>query len=166
MSALGMSSLVSAMVAAGGPCRIDVRDHRHLHAALLSLSSDTGRSERFPALVGHPDAEVGLRVHGVTSALWSLTGSGFFNIERRDQGASFVACEEATPAALRELMRLSHSEREAVCRAAAVWAAADSTSRKKRDRAMASSGETRRSRDLNRRQVRLPASRQRDVNAN
>lgn len=74
MSQLGMSDLVAAMIAAGGPSCTDARDHRHLHAALVRLGEHGGSA--LPPLAGRPDADVGLRVHGVTHALWSLVGSG------------------------------------------------------------------------------------------
>lgn len=148
------------MIAAGGPSCTDSRDHWPLHAALVSLGECSVGSSAFPLLAAAPDPDVGLRVQGVTVALWTLIGAGLLRPVERPGGADLVVDEDALPKARRVLMRLSGPDRAAVYAAADLWARA-STSRKNRASASASSGAARRSSDLNCRQSSAPALRQR-----
>lgn len=79
MSVIGMSHLLATMLAAGGPSRLDVRDHRRLHEALAALASehrDDLVGYALPPLDTVPDPEVGVRVRGVTRGLWDLCAAG------------------------------------------------------------------------------------------
>lgn len=158
-----MSDLVAAMIAAGGPSCTDARDHRHLHAALVHLGERAGGSA-LPPLAGRPDADVGLRVHGVTHALWSLVGAGLLRVQERPGGADLIVDPAEVPAARRVLMRLSEQDRRAVYRAADFWACA-STARKKRASAATSSVAARVDNAANCRQSAAPARRQRALNS-
>jgi hypothetical protein len=92
------------MLAAGGPACTDARQHRHLHAALVRLGHEVVGSTTFPSLESRPDPEVGLRIAGVTQALWSLVGNGYFRVWERPGGADLIVNEEALPSARRILM--------------------------------------------------------------
>lgn len=159
-----MSDLVAAMVAAGGPVRTDARAPRHLHAALVWLGEQQPSSAALPPLVGRPDPDVGLRVQGVTAALWSLAGAGLFRVSERPGGADLLVDEDALPWARRVLMRLSSDDCEAVYAAADRWASA-STARKNSARAVSSPGVALRPSDLNCRQSTAPVRRQRAVSS-
>lgn len=162
MFLVGMSDLLAAMLAAGGPSCIDAREHRHLHAALVGLGKDGLRGAAFPSLDGRPDPDVGLRVSGVTPALWDLVGAGLLRVLERPGGADLMVEGAALPSGRRVLMRLRPTEQAAIYRAAGYWAAA-STQRKNPASAASSPGGTWRSSDLNCRQVVVPARRQRAV---
>jgi len=164
MSSLGMSDLVAAMVAAGGPSCTDAREHWQLHAALVGLGERAVGSSALPPLAGSPDPDVGLRVEGVTRALWSLVGSGLFRVEERQGGADLIVQPDGLPAARRVLMRLGDADRDAVYLAANFWACA-STARKNRASAAGSSVGTRDASEANCRQSTVPARRQRAVKA-
>ncbi len=164
MSSLDMSELVAAMISAGGPSCTDAREHRHLHAALLRLGETAGASAALPSLIGRPDADVGLRVHGVTHALWSLVAAGLLKVQERAGATDFVVNAAEMPAARRALMRLSERDRHAVYLAADFWARA-STARKKRPSVAASSATARVVSDANCRQSAAPVRRQRAVSA-
>jgi hypothetical protein len=163
MSPLGMSDLVAAMIAAGGPSCTDALDHRHLHAALVRLGEHVSGST-LPPLAGSPDADVGLRVQGVTKALWSLVGAGLLRVQERPGGADLVVDPAEVSEARRVLMRLSEQDRRAVYGAADFWACA-STSRKKRPSAATSSAAARLDSAANCRQSAAPARRQRAVSS-
>lgn len=156
-----MSDLVAAMIAAGGPSHTDVNDHRRLHRALVGLGA-AGGSAVLPALVARPDPDVGLRVVGVTRALWQLVESGLLTVQERPGGAELVVDESALPSARHVLMRLPEVERRAVYAAADRWASA-STSRKKAARALVSPAALRLAREANDRQSAVPSRRQRAV---
>lgn len=79
MSVIGMSRLLATMLAAGGPSRLDVHDHRRLHETLAMLASeyrDDLADYSLPSLETSPDPEVGVRVRGVTRGLWDLCAAG------------------------------------------------------------------------------------------
>lgn len=158
-----MSELLAAMIAAGGATCTDAREHRHLHAALVRLGKAVEGSRSLPPLSGRPDPDVGLRVEGVTGALWSLVASGVLQVREHVGGADFVVDPNRLPAARRSLMRLGEPDRSAVYSAADFWACA-STARKKLASARVSAAATRVVSEANRLQSAVPARRQRAVN--
>lgn len=161
MSVLGMSDLLAAMVALGGPTCTDARDHRAVHEALVWLAQSDAPLEGLPPLRLSPDPEVGTRVRGVTEALWTLAGSGFFIVDEEPGRASFRADPARLTAARRSLLRVGQRERVMVGQAAGVWAAASSMPRKKRRTAVSSSTAARRASFRNSLQFSESACRQR-----
>jgi hypothetical protein len=87
MSGVDLSTLIAAMMTRGGPDRIDARNHRHLHEALIRIGHDLPKNELLPVLKGLPDPEVGRRVPGVTRALWNMNMVGALTV--------FESCEIA-----------------------------------------------------------------------
>lgn len=75
MAGVGLKTLIAALITEGGPEHLDARNHRRLHETLVQLGRDLP-SETLPALSGVPDPEVGLRVRGVTRALWDMHAAG------------------------------------------------------------------------------------------
>jgi hypothetical protein len=91
MLGVDLSTLIAAMMASGGPNRIDARDHRHLHEALLRIGQDLPSSGFLPPLKGLPDPEVGRRVPGVTRALWNMNAIGALTVSESHQAAEYRA---------------------------------------------------------------------------
>lgn len=152
-----MSDLVAAMIAAGGPGCTDARDHRTLHAALVRLGEATAGSPSLPAMSRRPDPDVGLRVEGVTRAVWALVASGLLQVRERAGGATLVVACDALPEARRILMLLPDRDRTAIYAAADFWARS-STARKKSASAPTSPGAARLAREAKARQS-VPLSR-------
>jgi hypothetical protein len=159
MSVITMSDLLTTMVACGGPICIDARDHMPIHRALTWLANHCADASSISTFALTPDPEVGIRVRGVTQALWSLVSSGFFEVEESSGQAWFRVDPERLPQARRMLMRLSAEERAAIDHAAGIWAAACSTSRKKVLSPDGSSADTRRVSDAMPRQSSASARR-------
>jgi hypothetical protein len=139
-------------------------DHRLLHEALVGLGRARSGSSVLPSLAGSPDPDVGLRVPGVTAAVWSLVAAGLFEVREYPGGAKLLVSESGLPVGFRTLMRLGAADRAAVYDAAERWACA-STARKNLPSAAVSPGAARRSSDLNCRQSTLSARRQRAVSS-
>lgn len=147
MSERGISNLLTTIMAAGGVRRLDARDHRQAHAALRRLlESEDGRAVLSAFDVNmdwRPDPEVGIRVPGVTKALWEAVGDGGLVVDEDGVSAEFVLADHRTASLRRELSRLPAGFASAIHRTGTAWAA-DSTSRKNVARAALSPAATRR----------------------
>lgn len=135
MSAIAMSDLLLAMLASGGPDRLDARDHRRVHEALIGyLSEPMAPKDRelLPALETTPDPEVGVRLRGVTKALWRLHALGFLAAKEYDDHAEFeLVFHERSDV----VDALSAEARNKLQRRAEFWSIASETDLKKRRQA-------------------------------
>ncbi|MDZ5447787.1 hypothetical protein U2F26_34660 [Micromonospora sp. 4G57] len=99
---LAMPELLAALLAAGGPSRLDARDHRRLHEALIALWIDheLGSADRacLPISNPVPDPEVQLRVSGVTRAIWQLHSWGVLVAEESQGRAEYLVDHSALQA--------------------------------------------------------------------
>lgn len=152
-----MSELLLAMLAADGPARTDALDHRPVHRALHWLARNRPADSQLPNLELASDPEVGTRAQGVTQALWALAGDEVLLVEEARGQATFRVDANRLHHARRGLMRLSSEDRDAISHAAGIWAAADSTSRKKVRSAASSAAGARRVNDASPRQSSAPA---------
>jgi hypothetical protein len=135
MSEIGLSHLLATMMAVGGVPALDVRDHRLAHGAMLGLiyASDPGADA---VLVRYhvrrntqPDPLVGVRVSGVTQALWDAVRDGLLVVRESSRSAHLQVNPEVESALRTQLMQLPAPESSEIYRIATAWAAA-STSRK------------------------------------
>lgn len=121
------------MMAVGGIVGIDAREQRAAHVALRRLrDTEDGRSVLVAFNVEmdwSPDPEVGLRVPGVTGALWDAVKAGQLVVDYQDSTTAFVLATNETGRARRRLRELPAGMANAIYRTATDWAA-DSTSRK------------------------------------
>lgn len=71
----GLALTLAAVMDVGGVVEVDLRDARDAHLAILTLHRDPSgpaACERFHVTVlTTPDPDVGVRVRGLTQALWS-----------------------------------------------------------------------------------------------
>ena len=133
MSKRGISNLLTTMMAVGVVERLDARDHRLAHAALRRLGQTVSGAEVLATFevsrTWRPDPEVGLRVPGVTGALWDAVTSGALQVVEDGPRAGFVLAPSREAEARRLLSRLPAEQASEIYRVATDWAAA-STSRK------------------------------------
>lgn len=147
MSEKGISNLLTTMMAVGGVDRLDVRDHRLAHSAMRRLR-ETADGRKVLSAFGisedwTPDPEVGLRVPGLTTALWDAVRDGTLTVAEEHTSADFVLAAKKTASARRRLSRLPVGLANAIYRTGTAWAAA-STDLKKPASATSSSVATRR----------------------
>lgn len=137
-----MSNLLTTMMAVGGVEWLDARDHRLAHAALTGLSETASGAEVLASFdvprIWRPDPEVGLRVPGVTGALWDAVTTGSLQVVEHGPRAGFVLAAGRQAEARQLLSRLPAEQASEVYRVATDWAAA-STSRNTRARPSAPS---------------------------
>jgi hypothetical protein len=81
--------LIATMLCSGGPVRMDALNHRNLHRALCSFFVEFGHVAD-GEIVLRPDPEVGVRVPGVTRALWKLCELGVIKATDRRGSAEFT----------------------------------------------------------------------------
>lgn len=130
MSQIGMSDLIAALFAAGGPPQLNAREHRSLHRALTTLRCSALDSTRLPVMSARTDPDVGTRIAGVTRAIWKLAAEGAVAVSGESTGARFVATDVGLTTGRRVIMQLGDADRNAVYRAAAIWARCDSVALK------------------------------------
>lgn len=147
MSERGVSELLTTIMVVGDVGGLDVRDHRLAHAALTRLrGSEEGMCvlQAFHVrLDWKPDPEVGLRVPGVTSALWHATNLGRLRVTTDEKQTRFVLSPSEVESARGRLTQLPSQLAEEIFRTATFWADS-STSRKNRANASRSAVGTRR----------------------
>ena len=137
------------MMAVGGVERLDARDHRLAHAALRELGETASGTEVLEAFevsrTWRPDPEVGLRVPGVTGALWDAVTSGALRVVEDGSQAGFVLAPNRRAEARRQLSHLPAAQASEIYRVATDWAVS-STARNTASSALAASASgTRRS---------------------
>jgi hypothetical protein len=148
MSKRGMTDLLLMMMAAGGVAALDVRDHRQAHEAIRRLRDRldqvglTALAEFGIGVDWTPDPEVGLRVPGVTVALWDAAKSGALTVDETATPVAFVLSSAAALRSRRQLSKTPPEIARAIYEAGATWANA-STSRKSDASSRVSSGRVR-----------------------
>lgn len=130
-----MPDLLAALLAAGGPSRLDTRDHRRLHETLISLWMDheLESADRACLPISHPvpDPEVQLRVRGVTNAIWRLHACGVLVVEQSQRHADYLVNELALQTWAPPPEALSRGAWNAIHRRAEAWSTAVETDLKK-----------------------------------
>lgn len=137
MVAVTVSDLITAMAVSGGPSRFHARNHRPLHEALVYLNDHAGEN-----LLGGkpvPDPEVGLRVRGVTKALWDLCRTGFLSAEGVGQQTYFVVANRSDSRFCLGSMSINAHVARAIHLAADRWACSETRLKKSRQVAVSSS---------------------------
>jgi hypothetical protein len=132
--------IVSLMVA-GGVNAVDAMAPADAHAAvLLAVRLPGGQTlpDVFDVEVrAVPDPSVGLRVLGLTQALWAAVGRGWLEPRGGNGQALFVLADAAAQELAGNSSQLDSVQKSAMCQAGAAWAA-DSTCLKKSVRALSS----------------------------
>jgi hypothetical protein len=141
MSKDGMARLVVAVMVSGGIHRLDLAQPRAAHAAVLAATVNRRGeflAQRFDAdpLSVTPDPQVGLRIVGMTQALWRAVALGL--LCPTGDSTEVVVTADAQAEAGRALCALTDEERDAVTVAGRYWATAFSTDLKHFPRARAS----------------------------
>ena len=130
-----MQELLAALLAAGGPSRLDARDHHRLHDALVQLwesdEVDPADREALPLTTPIPDPEVRLRVRGVTRALWSLRACGALRVEKSAYGAHYLVNRAVVENCMPPRSALSERTWKEVQRRALTWSMEVETDLKK-----------------------------------
>jgi hypothetical protein len=165
MSVIRMSDLVSVMIASEGPRQLDARDHRRLHEALIRLADAVEPEAGLPSFQVVPDSEVGLRVQGVTRALWDLCTDGLLAVFEWPKGAQFVVRPERLPFVRQNVMLFQPEVQREIFLASKQWAHAVSTDLKKARIAASSSSPIRTLADGIPRQCATDSARHRAVNS-
>lgn len=136
------------MMAVGGVQRLEARDHRLAHAALRGLSQTASGAEVLSKFevprTWRPDPEVGLRVPGVTGALWDAVTSGALEVVEDGPHAWFVLAANREAEARRLLSRLPAEQASEIYRVATDWAAASTSRKTSTSASVASTSGTRR----------------------
>lgn len=131
------------MMAAGGVPVLDVRDHRLAHRAVLGLinastpAADAVLRRYRVGRLTQPDPVVGIRVTGVTQAIWDAVRDRLLVVRESQRSAHLLVNPEVEPGLRTQLMQLPTGESSEIYRIATVWAAA-STSRKNAAKAASS----------------------------
>lgn len=137
MSLNGLSELVVTIMAAGHVSALDAKNPRLAHEAIARLDdagSLTSRSllDHFGVqVVSQPDPDVGLRVSGLTRALWDAVSQGYLRTHEDGTAAWFILEETALPAINRRMGKLPSGETECLQRVGADWAARSTRSKKR-----------------------------------
>ena len=133
----GLSSLVTAIMAAGDVAMLDARDPRLAHRAVVDLDR-TGTPgakavlRRFAVEIkAKPDPEVGLRVSGLTRATWDAVVQGSLAPVEEGYRAWYILLECERTRLQHMIHQLPAGEAECLYRVGAAWAL-DSTDRKNR----------------------------------
>jgi hypothetical protein len=148
MSARGISDLLLTIMAAGGISSLDAREHSHAHRAFRALRDQGAAGAQVLSLFGvegpwKRDPEVGLRVPGLTAAIWSAAAEGDLETHEMTTHARYELSDTAARRGLRVLARLAPSEAAAVYRVGADWARRSTSSKKDARLAMSSAAITR-----------------------
>jgi hypothetical protein len=131
MSNEGLTRLVVSLMVAGRVAAVDAAQPADAHAAVLRTVRLPG-GELLPTFFGTevravPDPSVGLRVVGLTRALWGAVGQGWL----RPYGYEGLALLMLSAAAARdleaEMSRLTDAQAHAVRQAGEVWAASSTS---------------------------------------
>lgn len=134
----GLSRLVITVMGVAKIPAFYTRDLRDVHAAVLRAVSAPGAEyieARLTATVSVvPDPEVGLRVNGMTQAIWGAVACGWLEPFGRGRSFGFRLLDDADTPIREAICALSTEERDAICQAGEAWVSA-STARKKRARA-------------------------------
>jgi hypothetical protein len=135
MSEIGLSYLLATMMAIGGVPALDVRDHRPAHGALVRLINASNPAAD-ALLVRYqvrrntrPDPLVGVRVFGVTEAIWDAVRDGLLVVRESGRSAHLQVNPEVESKLRTQFMQLPAPESSEIYRIATAWAAS-STSRK------------------------------------
>ncbi|GLW30030.1 hypothetical protein Areg01_29700 [Actinoplanes regularis] len=144
MSKDGLARLVVSLMVVGGVAAVDASRPLHAHAALLgAVKAPGGESlppffsiDEFRAV---PDSGVGLRVVGLTQALWEAVGRGWLEPQGVGGRALFLLSDSAAQDLAGEIGRLNEAQSRALRQAGDAWARA-STSLKNLLSALSSSG--------------------------
>ncbi|PFG49185.1 hypothetical protein ATK36_4323 [Amycolatopsis sulphurea] len=122
----GLTRLVVSLMVSGGVTAVDAAHPADAHAAVLRavrLPGGEMLSRAFDTEVRTvPDPSVGLRVLGLTQALWRAVGRGW--LEPRDGGgqALLVLSDAAAKDLAADLSQLDRSQGSAVRQAGDAWA--------------------------------------------
>lgn len=131
----GLSRLVVTVMAFGQIAQFDARDARDVHAAVLRAVGSPGAESlaaRFDAKVSAvPDPEVGLRVKGMTQAIWGAVARGWLEPVGKGLACGFRLLDDAHVPIQVATRALSTRERSAIRQAGEAWAFA-SIARKNR----------------------------------
>lgn len=126
MSKDGLTRLVVSLMVSGGVAAVDAAHPADAHAAVLRAVRLPG-GEMLSRVFGTevrtvPDPSVGLRVLGLTQALWRAVGRGW--LEPRDGGgrALLVLSDAAAKDLAADLSQLDRSQGCAVRQAGDAWA--------------------------------------------
>jgi hypothetical protein len=136
MSDVDLTTLIAAMMTGGGPDRIDARDHRPLHEALVRIGQDLPSNGLLPPLKGLPDPEIGRRVPGVTRALWNMNSIGALTVFESPQSAEYHAEVRRLKELAGAVDALPESVRAAIYRRAEDWSMRVATDLKKERQAV------------------------------
>lgn len=141
----GLTRLVVSLMVSGGVSAVDALRPADAHAAVLRAVEVPG-GHMLPHVFGAtvqtiPDPGVGLRVLGLTKALWEAVGRGWLEPCSGNGHAMLVLSEAAAVDPALGLSQLAPAQSDAVRHAGAAWAAS-STSLKNTDSALASSRST------------------------
>jgi hypothetical protein len=129
----GLARLVVSLMVSGGVAAVDAALPLAAHSAVLSAVEMPGGDELSHVfgieVRAVPDPSVGLRVLGLTQALWTAVGLGWLEPRGADGRALFVLSSAAARDFGICLRRLDEVQGRAVRQAGAAWAA-DSTALK------------------------------------
>lgn len=138
MSRDGLTRLVVSLMVSGGVTTVDIRKPGNAHAAVLEAARLAGSktlSRVFEVEVrAVPDPSVGLRVLGLTQALWRAVDRGWLEPRAQDGRALLALSATASQDIAAALSQLDTQAGTAVRQAGDAWAT-DSTSLKKDDSA-------------------------------
>jgi hypothetical protein len=129
----GLTRLTVSLMVSGGVTVVDAAKPALAHAAVLHAIRLPG-GEMLPQVFGTevrtvPDPSVGLRVLGLTQALWGAVGRGWLKPSGMGGRALFALSGAAARDLEADLDRLNRAQFSAVRQAGDAWAA-DSTSLK------------------------------------
>jgi hypothetical protein len=134
MSKDGLTRLVVSLMVSGGVPAVDAARPADAHAAVLHairLPGGETLSRVFgTAIRAVPDPSVGLRVLGLTQALWEAVSRGWLEPRRNDGQALLVLSESGLQALAADLGKLDEAHGGGAVRQAGDAWAADSTSLK------------------------------------
>lgn len=131
MSKDGLTRLVVSLMVSGGVPAVDAVQPADAHAAVLNAIHLPG-GDILPSIFGTevravPDPSVGLRVLGLTQALWGAVGRGWLEPHGRNGQALLVL----SPAAVRDLgpglRQLNKAQGDALHQAGDAWAMASTS---------------------------------------
>jgi hypothetical protein len=126
----GLTRLVVSLMVAGEVAAVDARQPANAHAAVLFAVRLPGGGT-LPHVFGAevravPDPSVGLRVLGLTEALWGAVGRGWLEPRGGNGQALLVLSDTASRDLAPDLCQLDGAQSRAVRQAGDAWAS-DST---------------------------------------
>jgi hypothetical protein len=127
----GLARLVVSLMVAGGVAVVDAAMPLYVHAAVLSAVESPGGDMllRIFGIEVHsvPDPSVGLRVRGLTQALWAAVGRGWLEARGGDGRALLVLSDAAARDFAVGLSQFDEVQSRAVRHAGDVWAASSTS---------------------------------------